>query len=68
MTYSTDHAPRVCAPALSSGDAVTCLGYAATVMHVYGLTASIRFDSPVRGMSRQLDMLLTSLLPAGQSS
>ena len=48
---------------VAEGDVVLYLGYEARVVHVFGKTANIRFVVPVRGMSRQLDMWLSALVP-----
>jgi hypothetical protein len=47
------------------GDLVAYLGHAARVIHVFTTTANIRLTVPVAGMSRQQDVYLSALLPAG---
>jgi hypothetical protein len=50
---------------VQSGDLVAYLGHAARVIHVFTTTANIRLTVPVAGMSRQQDVYLSALLPAG---
>lgn len=46
---------------IETGSTVTYLGHEATVIHVFTTTANIRFNKPVPGLSRQQDVMLTSL-------
>ena len=59
-------------PVFRAGDRVSYLGHAALVVHGNGANewsgvsaiVNLRFDPPVRGMSPQIDMYATALLPA----
>ena len=50
--------------ALAPGARVTYLGYAAVVVHVFAITANIRFTGRSGGMSRQLDAPISALVLA----
>ena len=66
MMISTESREGLAMPvsALAPGARVTYLGYAAVVVHVFAITANIRFTGRSGGMSRQLDAPISALVLA----